>query len=218
MYLYDLGGDRSDRSLPRNDLHPDSYTKTPVGAKPERVQDLIRRRSFFFDSKRSPRCRHVDADLIRGFEGSAKPGEVAGFVKTAKTPHAGRFPPPRRGPRRRSRLGLLTDLDAARCLSPPRPQRGPRRRRRPSPPPVPRPTPVPPRLGLFNRRPPAWFCGANQETRLPSPLDEWTPQLPPGSSSSTATLRRHSTPVYLQSKDQVHDHTARLTIHSSQAG
>ena len=24
MYLYDLGGDRS---LPRNDLHPDSYTK-----------------------------------------------------------------------------------------------------------------------------------------------------------------------------------------------
>ena len=47
MYLYNLGGDRSDRSLPRNDLHPDSYTKTPVGAKPERVQDLIRRQSFF---------------------------------------------------------------------------------------------------------------------------------------------------------------------------
>jgi len=53
-YLYDLGGDRSDRSHrlvrlvpPRNDLHPDSYTKMPVGAKPKRVQDLIRRRSFF---------------------------------------------------------------------------------------------------------------------------------------------------------------------------
>ena len=76
----------------------------------------------------SPRCRHVDADLIRGFEGSAKPGEVAGFEKTAKTPRAGKFPPPRRGPGRRSRLGLLTALDAARLPSPPRPQRGPRRR------------------------------------------------------------------------------------------
>src|SRR6185437_13621761 len=106
--------------------------------------------------------------------------------------------------------------------SPPCPQRGPRRRRRPSPPSVPRPTPVPPRLSVFNRRPPAWFCGANQETRLSSSLvpsiQEWTPQLPPGLSSSTATLRQHSTPVYLQSKDQAHDHTARLTIHSSQAG
>ena len=38
----------------------------------------------FFDSKPSPRCLHVDADLIRGFEGSTKPGEVAGFEKTAK--------------------------------------------------------------------------------------------------------------------------------------
>ena len=39
---------------------------------------------------------------------------MAGFEKTAKTSRAGRFPPPRRGPRRRSRLGLLTALDAAR--------------------------------------------------------------------------------------------------------
>ena len=144
---------------------------------------------------------------------------MVGFEKTAKTPRAGRFPPPRRGPRRRSCLGLLTALDAAQRPSPPRPQRGPRH---PSPPSVPRPTPVPPRLGVFNRSPPAWFCGANQETRHPSLLapsiQEWTPQLPPGSSSSTATLRRHSTPVYLQSKDQTHDHTARLTIHSSQQG
>ena len=38
---------------------------------------------------------------------------MAGFEKTAKTSRAGRFPPPRRGPRRRSRLGLLTALDAA---------------------------------------------------------------------------------------------------------
>ena len=151
---------------------------------------------------------------------------MAGFKKTAKTPRAGSFPPPRRGPRRRSRLGFLTALDATRRPSPPHPQRGPRRRRRPSPPSVPRPTPV--------------LCGANQETRLPSPLapsiQEWTPQLPPGPSSgpgcpslpstarsighstSTVAPRRHSTPVYLQSKDQAHDHTARLTIHSSQAG
>src|SRR6185312_15030742 len=165
---------------------------------------------------------------------------MAGFEKTAKTSRAGRFRPPRRGPRRRSRLGLLTALDAARRPSPPRPQRGPRRRRCPSPPPVPRPTPVPPRLGVFNRRPPLWFCDANQETRLPSPLapsiQEWTPQLAPGLSSglgcpsppstswsighstSTAAHRRHLTPVCLQSKDQAHDHTARLIIHSSQAG
>ena len=39
---------------------------------------------------------------------------MAGFEKTAKTPRAGRFPPPRRGPRRHSRLGLLTALDARR--------------------------------------------------------------------------------------------------------
>ena len=41
---------------------------------------------------------------------------MAGFVKIAKTPRAERFPPPRRGPGRRSRLGLLTALDAARHL------------------------------------------------------------------------------------------------------
>src|SRR6185312_6458959 len=153
---------------------------------------------------------------------------VAGFEKTAKTSRAGRFPPPRRGPRCCSRLGLLTALDAAQRPSLPRPQRGPRRRRRPSPPSVPRPTPVPPRLGVFNRRPPPWFCGANQETRLPSPLapsiQEWTPQLLPstssrpgcpsppstarsiGHSTSTAALRRHLTPVYLQPKTK---HTAQ---------
>ena len=35
----------------------------------------------FFDSKPSPRFRHVDADLIRDFEGSTKPGEVADFCE-----------------------------------------------------------------------------------------------------------------------------------------
>ena len=55
------------------------------------------------------------------FEGSAKPGYVASFEKTAKTPRAGRFPPTRRGSRCRSRLGLLTALDAVRRPSPPRP-------------------------------------------------------------------------------------------------
>ena len=87
--------------------------------------------------------------------------------------------PPKLHAREDSRRGLLMALDAARRPSPPCLQRGPRRHRRPSPPQVPRPTPVPPRLSVFNRRPPPWFCGANQETRLPSPLapsiQEWTP-------------------------------------------
>ena len=51
---------------------------------------------------------------------------MASFEKTAKTPRAGRFPPPRRGPGCRSRLGLLTALDVARRPSPPHPQQGPR--------------------------------------------------------------------------------------------
>ena len=54
--------DHSDRSLPRNVLHPDSNTKMPVGAKPQRVQDLIRRQSFFvrleaFSAMPPRRCR-----------------------------------------------------------------------------------------------------------------------------------------------------------------
>jgi len=109
-------------------------------------------RGSFFESESSPRCYLVDEDPIRGFGGSAKPDEVAGFEKTAKTPRAGRFPPPRRGPGRSSRLGLLTALDAGRRPSHPPPQQGPRRRRRPSPPSIPRPMPVPPRLGVFNCR------------------------------------------------------------------
>ena len=88
-------------------------------------------RGSFFESKSSPRCHHVDEDPVRGFGRSAKPGYVAGFEKTAKTLRAERFPPPRHGPRRHSRLGLLMALDAARRPSPPRPPRGPRRLRRP---------------------------------------------------------------------------------------
>ena len=45
------------------------------------------------------------------------------------------------------------------------------------------------------------FVAQTKKPPLPSPLapsiQEWTPQLPPGLSSSTAPLRRHSTPVYL---------------------
>src|SRR6185503_8209714 len=64
-------------------------------------------RGSFFKTKSSPRCRRLDEDPVRGFGGSAKPGQVAGFEKTAKTPRAGSFPPPCRGPRRRSCLGIL---------------------------------------------------------------------------------------------------------------
>ena len=93
-------------------------------------------------------------------EGPRNPGRWLVLRKTAKTPRAGRFPPPRRGPGRRSRLGLLTALDAARHLLA---RSEALDAVEPVPPPVPRSTPVPPRLGVFNRRPPAWFCGANQK-------------------------------------------------------
>ena len=165
---------------------------------------------------------------------------MAGFEKTAKTSRAGRFPPPRRGPRRRSRLGLLTALDAARRPSPPCPQRGPRRRRRPSPPSVSRPTPVtsttwrlqPPSASLVlwrkPRNPPSVAACAldpgvdataaarsELRSRLPFTAVHRTvhrAQHLHGSSPSTLDARIPAT------KDQAHDHTARLTIHSSQAG
>ena len=162
---------------------------------------------------------------------------MAGFEKTAKTPHAGRFRPPCRGPRRRSRLGLLTALDTARRPSPPHPQRGPS-------------TPVfsvcpetdarasttwrlqPPSASLVlwrkPRNPPSvavcaldpgvdTTAAARSElrSRLPFTVVHRTVHRP---QHLTAAPRRHSTPVYLQSKNQAHDHTARLTIHSSQAG
>ena len=31
-------------------------------------------RGSFFETKSSPRCRHLDEDQVRGFEGSVKPG------------------------------------------------------------------------------------------------------------------------------------------------
>ena len=157
---------------------------------------------------------------------------MSGFEKTAKTSRAGRFPPPRRGPRRRSRLDLLTALDAARRPSPPRPQRGPRRRRRPSPPPVPRPTPVASASPETDARasttwrlqPPSaclvlWRKPRNPPSVAACALDPGMdatavarPELLHGNSPSTLNAR---VPAI---KDQAHDHTARLTIHSSQAG
>src|SRR6185436_10577845 len=131
-------------------------------------------------------------------------------------------------------------LDAARRPSPPRPQRGPRRRPRPSPPPVPRPTPVTPRLGVFNRRPPTWFCGAktkNPSSVVACALDpgvdataaarpELRSRLPFTAVHHTVHRPQHlhgSSPSTLDTcvpatKDQAHDHTTRLTIHSSQPG
>ena len=48
------------------------------------------------------------------------------------------------------------------------------------------------------------FVAQTKKPAFPSPLapliQEWMPQLPPGLSSSTAALRRHLTPVYLQPK------------------
>ena len=163
---------------------------------------------------------------------------MAGFEKTAKTSRAGRFPPPRRGPRRRSRLGFLTALDAARHLLArsealdvvdARRLRQSRDRR-----PCLHDSASSTAVRLLG------FVAQTKKPEFPSPLapsiQEWTPQLPPGLSSgsgcpsppstawsighstSTTALRRHLTPVYLQSKDQAHDHPERLTIHSSQAG
>ena len=124
--------DRSDRSLPRNDLHPDSYTrnarrgKTGKGTRSHPTAEfLCSTRSLLRDAATLMKIRSAV------LEGPRNPGSVAGFEKTAKTPRAGRFPPPRRSPGRCSHLVLLTALDAARGPSPPRLPRGPRRRRHP---------------------------------------------------------------------------------------
>jgi len=92
---------------------------------------------------------------------------------------------------------------------------------------------VAPRLGVFNHRPPPWFCGANQVTRLPSPLapsiQEWTPQLPPGpihrrpphGPSVTVSPRQLTVDTrrpYTCNQRPSTRYTARLTIHSSQPG
>ena len=144
---------------------------------------------------------------------------MAGFEKTAKTPRAGRFPPPRRGTRRRSRLGLLMALDASRRPSPPRPQQGQRRRRLPSPPSVPRPTPV--TSMTWRLQPPSaslvlWRKPRNPPSVAACALDLGVdatavarPELLHGNSPSTLDARAPAT------KDQTNDHTARLTIHSS---
>ena len=150
----------------RGDLYTPGCGQTGPRDRSDRsgLQQLCTRsqsKAEFLSSTRSLHCDATTSMKIRSavLEGLRNPGRWPVLRKTAKTSRAGRFPPPRRGPRRR---------------------------RRPLPSSVPRPTPVPPRLGVFNRRPPAWFCGANQETRLSSPLapsiQECTPQLPPGPS------------------------------------
>src|SRR6185295_12299830 len=158
---------------------------------------------------------------------------MAGFEKTAKTLRAGRFPPPRRGPRRRSCLGLLTALDAARRSSPPQPQRGPRRRRRPF-------------LRQSRDRRPCLHdlasstavcqLGFVAQTKKPAIHRCLRPRSRSGRHSCRpvrapvpATLHHRPPHLHVSSpstldaivpatKDQAHDHTARLTIHSSHPG
>jgi len=210
MHISTLGGDRSDRFPkpvrpvpPIFDLHPDSYTKMPVGAKPERVQDLIRWRSFFlrlevFSAMPPCRCRS-DPQFWRVRE-TRWGGQ---FCENCQNSTRGKIPASTPWP-----------------LTPflPRLADGPRRR----------PTPVPPRpqkaLDAIDARasmspetdaspsttwhlpPPSTCLVLRRKPRNPPPsllaplIQEWTPQLPPGLSSSTATLRRHSTTVYLQPK------------------
>jgi len=67
--------DRSDRSHPRNDLHSEIQTKTPVGAKPEKgtrfhstAEFLSSTRSLLRDAATSMKIRFAV------FEGSAKTG------------------------------------------------------------------------------------------------------------------------------------------------
>jgi len=74
-YLSTPGGDQSDRSHPRNDLHSEIQTKTPVGAKPEKgtrfhptAEFLSSTRSLLRDAATSMKIRFAV------FEGSAKPG------------------------------------------------------------------------------------------------------------------------------------------------
>ena len=74
-YLSTLGGDRSDRSHPRNDLNSEIQTKTPVGAKPEKgtrfhptAEFLSSTRSLLRDAATSMKIRFAV------FERSAKPG------------------------------------------------------------------------------------------------------------------------------------------------
>ena len=74
-YLSTPGGDRSDRSHPRNDLHSEIQTKTPVGAKPKKGT-RFHPTAEFLSSTLSLLCDAATSMKIRFavFEGSAKPG------------------------------------------------------------------------------------------------------------------------------------------------
>ena len=74
-YLTTPGGDRSDRSHPRNDIHSEIQTKTLVGAKPEKgtrfhptAEFLSSTQSLLRDAATSMKIRFAV------FEGSAKLG------------------------------------------------------------------------------------------------------------------------------------------------
>ena len=74
-YLSTPGGDRSDRSHPRNDLHSEIQTKTLVWAKPEKgtrfhptAEFLSSTQSLLRDAATSMKIRFAV------FEGSVKPG------------------------------------------------------------------------------------------------------------------------------------------------
>ena len=120
-------GDRSDRSEQQNPCTQSRST------------------TEFLSSTRSLCCDAATLMKIRSavLEDPRNPGRWPVLRKSPKL-HARKDSRLHAVARRRSRLGLLTALDAARRPSTSRPQRGPRHRRRPSPPPVPRPTPVPP--------------------------------------------------------------------------
>ena len=106
-------------------------TKTPVGAKPEictrshpTAEFLSSTRNLLYDAAMSMKIRFAVLGVPRN------PGRWPVLRKPPKLHAREDSRLQRRGPRRRSRLGLLTALDAVRRPLPPRPQRGPRRRRR----------------------------------------------------------------------------------------
>jgi len=74
-YLSTPGGDRSDRSHPRNDLHSEIQTKTPVGAKPEKGTRFHPTAEFLSSTLSLLRDASTSMKIqFAVFEGSAKPG------------------------------------------------------------------------------------------------------------------------------------------------
>ena len=74
-YLSTPGGDRSDRSHPRNDLHSEIQTKTPVGAKPEKGTRFHPTAEFLSSTRNLLRDAATSMKIwFAVFEESAKPG------------------------------------------------------------------------------------------------------------------------------------------------